>query len=160
MNNRELYKEAMSGIRPSPLVIERILDMTETKKKYMPKKGLVAVLVIISLFIIGCVTANAATDGAVAEYISNSVRVFINGKEIDADIIKAENGENKIVLKESIPVPDGDAEVVIVERDEMENDVWIDIQSDENGVEIVKNSDTIIEADGFYEPTTAVLESE
>lgn len=79
--NKNDYKKAMSAVRPSDQTVERIMDMTQTKKRRGLKKGIVAVLVILAVLICGGITANAATDGALFE----NVKLFINGEEVAAD---------------------------------------------------------------------------
>ena len=52
MNNKELYIDVISRIQPSENVIERIMDMTNQKKKFRPRKSLIAVLVVIGIIVL------------------------------------------------------------------------------------------------------------
>lgn len=157
MTDREFYKEAMSGIQPSELVIERILDMTETKKIFMPKKSIAVLVAIVALFVIGCVSANAATDGAVADYISQTVRVIINGKETTPRVTTNENGDQQIEL--DLDMDEGVNEIEIYsEEGGTTTAVHYEIKIDEDGVEAGGNGDVLISANNYIEPTTAVEE--
>lgn len=155
MSNKELYKSVMSSVQPSEDVIERIMDMTNAKKKFRPKRGLVAVLVIVAILAFGGITANAATDGAVAEYISDTVKVLVNGKETASTVTTNENGEKHIKIDGK--VTDGANEIVIKDEENGTEDViHYDIQVADDGVEWSGDSDYVIEADNFKEPTTSV----
>lgn len=155
MNNKELYIDVMSGIQPSKDVIERIMDMTNQKKKFRPRKSLIAVLVVIAMLAFGGITANAATDGAVAEYISNTVKVLVNGKETDSTVTTDENGGKHIEIDGK--VQDGANEIVIKDEENGTEDVvHYDIQFENDGVEWSSDSDVNISADNFQEPTTSV----
>lgn len=91
--NRTDYKSAFSQIRPSDGSIERIMEMTN-KKHHTNVKRLVACIAAVALIICTLgVIANAATDGAVSEAISDAaekltkrVHVFVNGEKVDADV--------------------------------------------------------------------------
>ena len=147
MNNRELYIDVMSGIQPSENVIERIMDMTDSKRKFKPKKGLIAVLVVIAILAFGGITANAATDGAVAEYISNTLTALVT---------TGENGEKLVTIDGEVQ---GAGEIVLIDENGTEEGVlYYDIQSDDDGVEWSIDSDASINANNFQEPTTSVQE--
>lgn len=112
MNNKELYIDVMSGIQPSENVIERIMDMTDSKRKFKPKKSLIAVLVVIAMLAFGGITANAATDGAVAEYIRNTVKAFV---------MTDENGEKCAVIVGDMQ--DGAGEIVVIDEETGEEEI-------------------------------------
>lgn len=107
--NRENYIAAFSKVYPSDECIERIMNMTNEKKKKIFYKPLIAVAVIISLLLIGGIMANAATDGKVAEsaktvfdrITSFPVKVTEDGKVVEENEyvteIYDENGKH--VLK-------------------------------------------------------------
>lgn len=148
MNNRELYIDVMSGIQPSENVIERIMDMTNQKNKFRPRKSLIAVLVVIAMLAFGGITANAATDGAVAEYISNTLTAFVT---------TGENGEKLVTIDGELQ--DGAGEIVLIdENGTTEGVLHYDIQSDDDGVEWSIDSDASINANNFQEPTTSAQE--
>lgn len=148
MNNKKLYIDVISRIQPSEDVIERIMDMTNQKNKFRPRKSLIAVLVVIAMLAFGGITANAATDGAVAEYISNTVKAFVT---------TGENGEKLVKIDGEIQ--DGAGEIVLIdENGTTEGVLHYDIQSDDDGVEWSSDSDVNISADNFQEPTTSVQE--
>ncbi len=109
------YKEAFSFVVPSESSVERIFDMTK-KRKFNLRPFLIAA-VIMTFLAVSMVSANAATDGAIAEGIDRaieSVKILINGEEktpeevgyeyreetVDGEVIKhygfefeGENGE-------------------------------------------------------------------
>lgn len=157
MNNKELYIDVMSGIQPSEDVIERIMDMTKPKRKFRPRKSLIAVLVIVAMLAFGSITANAATDGAVAEYISNTVKVLVNGKETASSVTTDKNGDKHIKIDGK--VTDGANEIVIKDEENGTEDViHYDIHVEDDGVEWSGDAGYVIEADNFREPTTSIQE--
>ncbi len=82
------YKSAFNAVCPSESSVERIFDMTKSKK--IGLKPLLVVAVICSLMVVSLVSANAATDGMIleeTEKIVENIKVFINGKEASADDI-------------------------------------------------------------------------
>ncbi len=97
--------------RISRAVMERV---TESEEKNMNKrrifKPLLVAAAIVSVSAVSLVTANAATDGAVADKITELFTVFINGEpmEIEADVSEYDEGD--IHVKEySFDVTDEDA---------------------------------------------------
>lgn len=65
MNNRELYKDIMSGIQPSEQSVERIMDMTkESKKKFKlaPALALVACVAIVVTGVFGGTAISAKVN--------------------------------------------------------------------------------------------------
>lgn len=76
--NKEYYKNAFSKVCPSEEAIERMLCMTETRKKTFRHKGLIIVLAVIAALVCGTFTVNAATDGA----LFGKVKIIINGDEV------------------------------------------------------------------------------
>lgn len=155
MNNKEMYIEVMSNIQPSEDVIERIMDMTNQKKKIMPRKSLVTVLIVVALLAFGGITANAATDGEVANYISNTVQVLINGKEANSTISKDDNGNDHIKIDGDIQ--NGSNEIVVKnEKNETEDVLHYNINFGDDYVSWGSDSSKTIEADNFQEPTTSI----
>ena len=148
MNSKDLFY-VIGGID------EELIEIAEKKERNdtMFKKRLLVVFAIISLLAILCVSANAATDGAIVEYISSKITVLINGNKVEADSFTDENGTKHIKLNGDIP----DGEVVIRAEDgETEDIIEYKIQKDENSVEFGVNFDTVLEADNLHEPTTSV----
>lgn len=154
MNSKELYKDVMSFIQPSENVIERLNDMTETKTKFRPTKSFIAVLVILATLIFAGITANAATDGAVAEYINNTVKVLVNGKEADADITIGKNGEKCVRIDSGFK--DGTNEIVIEnEENGTEDIIHYDVQFEDDGVAFSSDGYVVVKVNNFQEPTTS-----
>lgn len=77
--NKEYYKNAFSKVCPSEEAIERMLCMTDTRKKTFRHKGLIIVLAVIAVLVCGTFTVNAATDGA----LFGKVKIIINGDEVN-----------------------------------------------------------------------------
>lgn len=153
--NRKEFKNAMSGVQPSEQTIERIMDMAQSKKRIRIKRGLVTVLVIVAILAFGGITANAATDGAVAEYISDTVKVLVNGKETASSVTTDKNGDKHIKIDGK--VTDGANEIVIKDEENGTEDVIrYDIQIEDDGVEWSGDEGYVVEADNFKEPTTSV----
>ena len=154
MNKKE-FKNAMSGVQPSEQTIERIMDMAQSKKRIRIKRGLVTVLLIVAILAFGGITANAATDGAVAEYISDTVKVLVNGKETASSVTTDKNGDKHIKIEGK--VTDGANEIVIKDEENGTEDVIrYDIQIEDDGVEWSGDAGYVVEADNFKEPTTSV----
>lgn len=93
--NRNEYKNTFSKIHPSAVTVERIFDMTEKKQIKFCQKGIIALIVIVSIFLATCICANAATDGALA----NGVKTLLNGQASNTD--EKISAEIKLVEKET-----------------------------------------------------------
>ena len=134
MTNKEKYISSFSGVEPSDEIKERILNMASTKKRYS-LKVLAVVLATLMLIATAMLTANAATDGAISERISEVSKeitekfsVMINGKEIDVTIkytpVTDETGDSaicEIIIPENPPENNqGDDEVVFELNEVME----------------------------------------
>lgn len=162
--NKTEYKEIFSQIHPSDETVERIMDMTNRKKTTSFKRVLTTALVVISLICTVGVIANAATDGAVGEAVSEVVEnvskkviVLINGEKTEQEVIMDEGvGEDgKPYYKGEISVTNfnGDAESVIE----------FEVDGDSAAIGMAGSSGESIDAilsDSFelYVPTTAVTE--
>lgn len=126
--SKKQYTEAFSNIHPSDEVIERIMNMTEKKHFTNFGKVLAVSVAIISIFLsMGLVVANAATDGAVSEAVSeafenvsNKITILINGNETQANVSVTEktnvNGEQYIEAEIEVDVPDSDDTVEYIAR--------------------------------------------
>ncbi len=162
--NKTEYVAAFSKVHPSDEAVERIMDMTNRKKNKSFRRLLITAVVIISLVCSVGVIANAATDGAVGEAISeavevvtNKVIVLINGEKTEQEIILEEgvgkDGEPYYMGEISVTSPEGETESVI------------EFELDGSGAAIgiggsaAEDIDAVI-ADEFklYIPTTAVAE--
>lgn len=92
--NRNEYKNTFSKIHPSAVTVERIFDMTEKKQIKFCQKGIIALIVIVSIFLATCICANAATDGA----LTNGVKTLLSGQTSNTD--EKISAEIKLVEKE------------------------------------------------------------
>lgn len=119
--SKKQYKEAFSNIHPSDESIERIMSMTSKKHICAFPKAMIILAIIISLFCSVGLVANAATDGAVAETLSNAakeasrkVTVLVSGKEEEKEFsrkIKVSvngNEEEGEVFVTPVTAPDGE----------------------------------------------------
>lgn len=155
--NSKNYKKAMSGVHPSEQMVERIMDMTESKRKPTLKKGMIGVLVALAILACGAVTANGATDGAVAQAIDKGIanfKVMFNGEELELEgynISYVDENGNKISLYE-IDLPDSNGKVIYDVSDEGDS-VGISISS-EGEIE----GELQLQTDDFIESTTAEAE--
>lgn len=126
--NKEEYRQAFSNIRPSDGFEERITDMIRTRKNISASRVIAVVLAVIAA--LGCiaVAANAATDGAVTQSVSDAVSetfeafskkiaVFVNGKKVDAQINVTEEvdeeGNVYYVGEAGVDLPDGEEEITV-----------------------------------------------
>ena len=134
MTNKEKYISSFSGVEPSDEIKERILNMASTKKRYS-FKALAVVLATLMLIATAMLTANAATDGAIGEKISEvskeiteKISVMFNGEEIEVTVkqkvVTDETGDSaifEIILPENPPEnAQGDDEVVFELNEVME----------------------------------------
>lgn len=159
--NKNEYKKAMSGVHPSEQAVERIMDMTNSKRRKGLRKGVIAVLVILSVLLCSGLTANAATDGAVAEAINQGIKritLRINGEEVDPDKYLVsynkhidENGKTVekygYALHEDVNVEDGAS----IEYEVITDDEGVEIRAEGSGVD----GEFQIETEDFIEPTTS-----
>lgn len=122
--SKKQYTDTFSNIHPSDETIERIMSMTDKKRFTGLSKTLVVLAAVISILCSISLVVNAATDGAVAETVSeafktvsNKITILINGKETetDADINISEktsaDGEKYYEAEVKVDIPDSDAEV-------------------------------------------------
>lgn len=79
--NKDYYKDAFSAVYPSDEAIERILGMTEKRKRVFRHKGLIIVVAVIAALICGTFTVNAATDGA----LFGNIKIIIDGEEVNPE---------------------------------------------------------------------------
>ena len=120
--SKKQYTDTFSNIHPSDETIERIMSMTNKKHFTGFSKTLVALVAVISILCSIGLVANAATDGAVAETVSevfeavsNKVTILINGKETETEIDVSEktnsDGEKYYEAEIKVDIPDAYAEV-------------------------------------------------
>lgn len=120
--SKKQYTDTFSNIHPSDETIERIMSMTNKKHFTGFSKTLVALVAVISILCSIGLVANAATDGAVAETVSevfeavsNKVTILINGKETEAEIDVSEktnsDGEKYYEAEIKVDISDAYAEV-------------------------------------------------
>lgn len=107
--NKENYRSAFSAIRPSEETVERIMEMTNKKHNINVKRLVACIAAVVMILCTMVVIANAATDGAVtqaisetasqvveaAESFSKKMHVFVNGEKVEADVkVEEHTGEN------------------------------------------------------------------
>lgn len=97
---RDNYKKAFSQINPSDETVERIFEMTEKKHSKKLRKGLIIAIAIIAVLLLGTLTVNAATDGALFDppisFFANSNAInLISGDPVNKTSYVDENG-NKV----------------------------------------------------------------
>lgn len=124
--NKTDYKKTFSKLHPSASTLERIFEMSERKQGKIYKRGLIAVIAVISIFIASCICANAATDGALA----SGAKMILNGEDVNiVEYVKNyesyidENGRK--VEKISFETPDGltsGSVIVSADDDTVNND--------------------------------------
>lgn len=134
--SKKQYKEAFSNIHPSDESIERIMSMTNKKHICAFPKAMIILAIIISLFCSVGLVANAATDGAVAETISDAAKeasrkitVLVNGKEesekeFSRKIKVSVNGkeEDGEVFVTPVTAPDGE-EIYEIRAEHVSGDI-------------------------------------
>ncbi len=109
--NKDQYQKAFSGVHPSEQSIERIIAMSENKRKTV-KKGWIIALAAALILLCALFTANAATDGSIfSGEMLHGLIVRFNGKETRLDdyevmveLTTDEQGEE--VVKHSYGLPD------------------------------------------------------
>lgn len=107
MTNKEKYKASFSGVEPSDEILERVFDMTSTKKKVSFKKVIAIAAAIVMILAMAMVTANAASDGELLwEFM-----VLINGEEADSSDYTLEEDENGALIFEYSGSEDSAADI-------------------------------------------------
>lgn len=115
--NSKRYREAFLNVRPSDEAIERILTMTEKKHSVKFSKVILVVAAIISIIGSFGLIANAATDGAIADTVSEAIEtasnkftVLVNGKKTEAEVNVNpkvnDNGETHYEAEVKVDLPD------------------------------------------------------
>ena len=124
MTNKEKYINSFSGIEPSDKVKERIMNMTMPKKK-VSLRILAIAFAVLTMLAVAMLTANAATDGELAQKIADTevvqkFRILFNGAEMNPKDYKItekqttdENGNTQYVLEFSPDCGSEDGQFVI-----------------------------------------------
>lgn len=116
--NKIQYNDAFSKVHPSDKTLERIFDMTK-KKHNVTLKTLAIVMALIAVLCSFSIAANAATDGAIkdavseaAETVSRKINVLVNGEETETNIniteITDEKGNSSYIAGYQITSLTGD----------------------------------------------------
>lgn len=128
--SKKQYIEAFSNIHPSDESIERIMNMTNKKCISGFRKALVIIAVVVTIFCSIGLVANAATDGAVAETISEvaesvskKITVIVNGKESKVDLIEETNADGETCYIAEIK-SDGDTKGDFIIKSTDDKDVY------------------------------------
>ncbi len=134
--SKKQYKEVFSNIHPSDESIERIMSMTNKKHICALPKAMIILAIIISLFCSVGLVANAATDGAVAETISDAAKeasrkitVLVNGKEEDEKefsrkikvSVNGQETEGEVIVT-PVTAPDGE-EIYEIRTEHVSGDI-------------------------------------
>jgi len=90
--------------------MERVMESEENNmNKRRIFKPLLVAAAIVSVSAMSLVTANAATNGALAEKITELFTVFVNGEPMEVEVNVSEYDEGDVHVKEySFDVPDDD----------------------------------------------------
>lgn len=129
MTNKEKYISSFSGVEPSDKIKERILSMASTKKR-CSFKAFAVVLAVLIMVAAAMLTANAATDGAIGEKISEATKeitekisIVFNGEEIEATVkqtvVTDGNGNTsifEIIIPENIPASKDGVDVLELDK--------------------------------------------
>lgn len=120
----------------SRAVMERVMESEENNmNKRRIFKPLLVAAAIVSVSAMSLVTANAATNGAVAEKLTELFTVFVNGEPMEVEVNVSEYDEGDVHVKEySFDVPD------------------------DNGISVTEKF--ICEIDGSGEPSAFVVGTE
>lgn len=118
MNNRDIYKDAMSGVRHSDDAIERIFDMTVDKKvrRGLTFKKLASVALAFALLVGGGFGANAIVQNNKA---NQSLGVMVAYAD---EFMKIESGTKQSVCKSLYFAPANDKEKCREQRAKAEKD--------------------------------------
>lgn len=118
--NNELYRGVFSNVHPSDTAIERIMNMTEKKKKRYAVRTVAVIAAVISALFVSGIIVNAATDGAlkesaaaVAESIKQKFNLTINGKTKDASELTPFESELVNEIVEDLPETEGKLNIQI-----------------------------------------------
>lgn len=106
MNKKE-YKAVFSQVHPSERAVERIIDMTQSRKKRICKPILIAAAVALTLLVFGGIVAGAKADNSIV----NSVINWIDSeKQATAKVVKDEtytNPKGETVREVEVELSDG-----------------------------------------------------
>ncbi len=161
--NKTNYKNTFSHIHPSNETVERILDMTNKKQTISFKKAFAVVLVIALIICSVGIMADATTDGAVSEKISEvadnvskKIRVLVNGKEADNfEIVTEKDEDGRTHYKANIDLPEGYASVEGILTDVIEFELESSGSDGDDYVFSGEGYDVVIPGGAeAYEPTT------
>lgn len=166
MNNKSKYMESFSGVHHSDELTERILNMTDKRyHKIKFSKMLVCAVVVIITIVCGCMTVNAATDGAVSDFVEKKISILINGKEAETNVVEHkeivdENGNKSDYYKIEAQNDNGVDTFEYYEKQYGDcAEVIVEANTDSVGAE---EADGVIEfqlnTDDICEPTTSVNE--
>ncbi len=166
--NKKLYKKTFSRVRPSADTLERILDMSNKKQTMVFKKTLAALLIAALIFCMAGIATNAATDGKVAEKISEvadsaskKFKVFVNGKESENFELVTETDEKGVTYyKANIDLPEGSFTVEGIDEILTDTiDVIVKSSDDDGDYALSRDRYVVIitEGDEAYVPTTSVV---
>ena len=127
MNNRQLYKTTFSKLH-TDCELDWEAKTMETKKKLRCSRKLVIVSMILVLMLAMTCMANAASGGQLA----NSVKVFINGQEVDSSEYITEDGGFSVDADkaENVRITGGESEAQVETKDS--SDYSIKIKGDKN----------------------------
>lgn len=164
--NKTNYKNTFSKIHPSDETVERILDMTNKKQTISFKKAFAVVLVIALIICSVGIMADATTDGAVTEKISEvadkvseKFHVLVNGKEAENfEIVTETDEDGRTHYKANIDLPEGYASVEGINNEPL-NKIEFELESSgSDGEDYVfsgEGYDVVISGGAeVYEPTT------
>ncbi|MCM1165338.1 MAG: hypothetical protein NC299_12200 [Lachnospiraceae bacterium] len=117
-------------------VLSRIEE--ERHMKHFSIKPLIIAAAITAAGALSLVTANAATDGAVAEGIAKTFSFIWNGQEVEGTVTEYEVGDDSEAFVVGLDIPDEAAE----------SGMTIIVESDDGGMKILDENNSVIYSDG------------
>lgn len=91
------------------------LFLKEEEKKVKKIKKIGAITSICALFVIGAITVDAKTGGAISTPIKNAVKIQIDGENKNATCTKNEDGSINCKLDKSLTGNDSEVEVEVID---------------------------------------------
>lgn len=112
------------------------LFLKEEEKKVKKIKKIGVITSICALFIIGTITVDAETDGAISTPIKNAIKIKTNGEDKNATCTKLDDGSLNCKIDQSVTGSDTEVEVVIIDGNE--GNIEMEYSEDDGLTTIIK----------------------
>lgn len=112
------------------------LFLKEEEKKVKKIKKIGVITSICALFIIGAITVDAKTDGAISTPIKNAIKIKTDGEGKNATCTKLDDGSLNCKIDQSVTGSDTEVEVIIIDGNE--DNIEMEYSEDDGLTTIIK----------------------